>query len=237
MIIMRAFTQSALAAAISAVFVVSGPAFAASFTGQVWSGVDFTGNSPIPTTPSMQSTQTLEADLTNGVFNDNGGVPSDSIAAFTASTINFGFTGTTQTNNTFANFFKDTGKNVNNFQYIFPNSLDADINGILLSGPGKGDTFLTYISIATNFTGPAILSLSSDDASVVYVDGVQELSSNNSTADIFDVTGAGPHTVEIDYTETDGAPDSLVFSVPEPASLSIMGLGLIGLAAIRRRTR
>jgi hypothetical protein len=231
---MRIFSKSAIAAAaISAALALAGPAHATVFVGQVWNAVDISSNNPIPTTPSMQSTQALNQDITNGTFN----IENSSLAAFTATAINFGVSGTNQNKNTFGNFFNDSTKtNPNNFQYIFPNALDANIDGIELSGPGKGDTFLTYISITTSFTGPATLSLLSDDASVVYVDGVQEMSENGGAAtDILNVIGAGLHTIELDYVETDGAPDSLAFAVPEPASLALFGMGLFGLAAFRRR--
>ncbi len=223
-----AFHTALAAAALSAAVAGSSPAQATSFTGQVWTGFNFEVN--IPTSPSMQNTQTLETETTAGDFL---GVGNDT-AAFTANSINFGVAA--KKTDSFGNFFNDGGKNPNNLQYISLNSFDLpSIDGVLLGTPGSFTN--TYISITTSFTGPAILSLLSEGASAVFVDGIEELSEiGGVNTDIFSVTGSGPHTIELDYVENAGAPDSLVFDVPEPASLAFVGAGLIGLAAWRRRT-
>jgi len=83
---------------------------------------------------------------------------------------------------------------------------------------------LGVLSTTTTPSGLNPLGLALDDVGNLYV------SSYNSTISKFDVNGNFLFT----WT-TEGTPNSLLYSVPEPSALSLLAIGLSGFALVRRR--
>jgi hypothetical protein len=99
-----------------------------------------------------------------------------------------------------------------------------------------GNTWWSFIQI-TGTTWAGLATITHDDGASVYSGSLTDYSSPSqvaaTTANF--AIGNGPFT--IDYIEANGSPSDLVFSVPEPTSMALLGASLIGMgAASRRRT-
>ncbi len=116
----------------------------------------------------------------------------------------------------------------------------------------ENDPYAAFFRITGSFSAPArgyAGSVSHDDGASLYVDGAAVFTSAPETADAtqtFTLPG-GKHGFVLDYVEGNGAPSVLqisfptttiaaaVTAVPEPTAITLLGAGLIGLAAIRRK--
>src|SRR5271163_3299681 len=212
--------------------VVSAGAANATLTYTIWSGNGLSHGAtfPVPTTDLIASfTSTTPIDFTND--NPDGG------------------------SNTLGDFFNGA-PGPNPVPLVSTPPLTSAQLATVMSTADAGSDLSTFIRITETYdlTAPFTGSISHDDGALIVIDGDSstgigstvicgapgEASENTEACDF---TQLGFHTLTLLYTEDNGSPAILVAdippesAIPEPASMALLGSGLLGLSVLRRRRR
>jgi hypothetical protein len=210
--------------------------YSGAFSVTAWTGPCFSGF--FHTCSSTDSTQ--QALPSNPLISS-----SDKLGTFT-------FTGPlnldapNQASNTYGDLFQPNA-DISNFVGANGNTLATFVSKVLSTGSyGFEFTGQTTSIMELTFTTGSALS-----GTIDHDDGISLYSHGNTTTDLLPVSAAapttaaltnfsiGPGTYDLYYVETNGAPAVLdmevVAAAPEPASLAMLGIGILGLGVVRRR--
>jgi PEP-CTERM motif len=164
----------------------------------------------------------------------------------------FSFTGpldldvSNQAANTYGDLFQPKA-DISNFVGANGNTLATFLSKVISTGSyGFEFTGQTTSIMELTFTTGSALS-----GTIDHDDGISLYSHGNTTTDLLPLSAAaptaaeltnfsiGPGTYDLYYVEANGAPAILdmevVAAAPEPASLAMLGVGILGLGFVRRR--
>ena len=103
---------------------------------------------------------------------------------------------------------------------------------------GDISTFIRITGLTA--AGGSTITINHDDGGTVFKGPTEICGDATEAADSAQtctIPGSGPQTLTVYYTEDNGAPSILQVSAPEPASLALFGVGLLGLGYVVRRRR